>query len=423
MPVEDAAGFEPWEVESRRRAREGLLSLFPLRDVSEYGHRTFGQRRERPARSGLTWDAIALAPPLFVPKRFEKMLELGREPYFTDVDLATPTGGFRSALPVYVSALGSTDIASQGGLRIAAATGAKGVPMVLGENIGTVRGYDKRVNPQHPSLKDRAKAYRDALPEKLGGLVVQQSVEDADAELWNRIYSDPDFEPLLSTGRLGFELKCGQGAKPGLGGLTLVGTKDARRLKSKFLVEEHDVGQRHVLRHSSPGTYTDEILRNQVRLMRNNYPRAKIWIKLPPTRDVDQAVQVAWEAGAHAVTVDGAEGGTGLAPSAFLEHMGLPLLECLLRVGAHEREHCLQVSGGFYEGARIVKALCLGADAIGLGRAFLAAAESDRPEGLDDWWHVLEMELRMLISGLGKYKAGDLSPEDLFLPQGVAPGF
>ena len=88
MPVDDAAGLEAWEAETRRRAKEGLLALFPLRDVSEYGHRTLGQRHERAARSGLTWDQMALVPPLFVPKRFEKMLELGREPYFTDVDLS-----------------------------------------------------------------------------------------------------------------------------------------------------------------------------------------------------------------------------------------------------------------------------------------------------------------------------------------------
>lgn len=32
-----------------------------------------------------------------------------------------------------------------------------------------------------------------------------------------------------------------------------------------------------VLRSSSPGTFTEEILRQQVHLMRNNYPRARVW--------------------------------------------------------------------------------------------------------------------------------------------------
>lgn len=423
MPVTDAAGFEPWEVEARRRAKEGLATLFPLRDLSEYGHRTFGARFERGARGGVTWDQIALAPPLFTPKRFERMVELGREPYFSDVDLATRIGGFHSSLPIYLSALGSTDAASQGGLLLAGTAARRGLPMVLGENISTVRGYAKRIKPDHPSLKERAAAYAKALPDKLGGLVVQQSVEDADAELWNHVYSDPDFEPLLSTGRLGFELKCGQGAKPGLGGLTLVGPADAKRLKQKFLVQDQELGQSYRLRHSAPGTYTEEILRQQVHLMRNNYPRTRIWIKLPPTRDVDAAAAVAWEAGADAVTVDGAEGGTGLAPTAFLDHMGLPLLECLFLLGRPETKHCLNVSGGFYEGSRILKALCLGARAAGLGRSVLAAAETDAERGLDRFLDVLDMELRMLTSGLGKYHVKDVASEDLFLPRGTVPSF
>jgi len=422
MPV-DAAGLEPWEAESRRRAKDGLLALFPLRDVSEYGHRTFGQRTERAARSGLSWDQIALAPPLFTPKRFERMLELGREPYFSDVDLSTKVGGFASPVPFYLSAMGGTSAASHGGFALATTAAQRGIPLVLGENISTVRGYEKRTQADHPSFKERAKAYLKALPEKLGGLVIQQSVEDADSELWNHVYSDPDFEPLLATGRLGFELKCGQGAKPGLGGLTLVGAADAKRLKTKFLVQEHDIGHSHRMRHSAPGTYTEEILRNQVRLMRNNYPRARIWIKLPPTRDVDAAAATCWDAGADAVTVDGAEGGTGLAPSAFLDHMGLPLLECLFLLGRPDAKHCLHVSGGFHEGARIVKALCLGARAVGLGRAALAAHDADEDHGLGKFFDVLDLELRMLVSGLGKYRVPDLAAEDLFLPRGTVPTF
>lgn len=423
MPV-DAAGLEPWEAEARRRAQEGFLALFPLRDVSEYGHRTFGARAERGARAGLTWDQIALAPPFFVPKRFEKMLELGREPYFTDVDLTTRIGGFTSPVPFYVSAMGGTSAASLGGSPASVAAARRGLPLVLGENICTVRGYDKRTSAQHPCFKERVRAYLEALPDDVhGGLVVQQSVEDADAELWNRVHSDPDFEPLLATGRLGFELKCGQGAKPGLGGLTFVTGPEAKRLRQKFLVQEQDVGHGHRMRHSAPGTYTEEILRNQVRLMRNNYPRARVWLKLPPTRDVDAAAGIAWEAGADAVTVDGAEAGTGLAPTAFLDHMGLPLLECLFLLGRPALNQCLHVSGGFYEGARIAKAICLGARAVGLGRAVLAAQDADEKRGVERYVELLEAELRMIVSGLGKYTAAELGAEDLFLPRGPVPSF
>ncbi len=75
------------------------------------------------------------------------------------------------------------------------------------------------------------------MPDGVGGVVVQQSTEDADAEVWNLVYSDPSARPLLDSGRLGFELKVGQGAKPGLGGMTVVDAADSDRLSEQFALE------------------------------------------------------------------------------------------------------------------------------------------------------------------------------------------
>lgn len=94
-------------------------------------------------------------------------------------------------------------------------------------------------------------------------------------------------------------------------------------------------------------------------LMRNNYPRARCWVKLPPARDVADAAAVAWQAGADAVTVDGAEGGTGWAPGVFLDQVGLPLHECLRRLG--RPSGTLLASGRVHDGARTLKLLALGA--------------------------------------------------------------
>jgi methylamine---glutamate N-methyltransferase subunit C len=167
-----------------------------------------------------------------------------------------------------------------------------------------------------------------------------------------------------------------------------------------------------VLRCGSPGTFTEEILRHQVRLMRNNFPRARIWVKLPPARDVAAAAAIAWQAGADAVTVDGAEGGTGWAPTAFLQEVGLPLAECLRRIG--QPQGCLLVSGRMWEGSRVAKSLALGARAAGLGRAALIAVDADPVTGLQNLVECLALELRMLIHALGKYSVGALSREDLW---------
>jgi NAD(P)H-dependent flavin oxidoreductase YrpB (nitropropane dioxygenase family) len=174
-----------------------------------------------------------------------------------------------------------------------------------------------------------------------------------------------------------------------------------------------------VLRCSSPGTFTEEVLRQQVHLMRNNYPRARVWVKLHPGRDVRRAAQVAWAAGADSVTVDGAEGGTGWAPSAFLDHVGLPLAECLRRVG--RPDGCLLVSGRIWEGSRALKCLAMGASAVGLGRAALLAVDEDAADGLVRLVQCVEMELRLLVSALGKYRVREADLEDLWFP-GPGPG-
>jgi hypothetical protein len=312
-----------------------------------------------------------------------------------------------------------------------------------------VDGYGRIDGDVHKSLLGRIGAYRDHALDGYGGVVVQQSTEDADAEVWNAVYSDPNARPLLESGRLAFELKVGQGAKPGLGGMTVLDADAAARLAGVFTMDpvfgpESD----RVLRCSSPGTFTAEILHRQIQLMRNNYPRAGIWVKLPPARDVAEAVRVARGAGADAVTVDGAEGGSGWAPSAFLEDVGLPLGECLRRIGIRNgtgigagsgsgvepglgsgsgsgpriggRASSLLVSGRIWAGPRAAKCLALGADAVGLGRAALIAVDTDTENGLANLAECLALELRMLISALGKYAAAELSAEDVWAADGWA---
>ncbi|MFD0480326.1 alpha-hydroxy-acid oxidizing protein [Nonomuraea thailandensis] len=64
------------------------------------------------------------------------------------------------------------------------------------------------------------------------------------------------------------------------------------------------------------------------------------------------------------------------------------------------------------EGARAVKCLALGARAIGLGRAALLAVDESAQDGLIALVRCIELELRLLISALGKYRPGALSAED-----------
>ncbi|MEV7671955.1 glutamate synthase-related protein [Streptomyces sp. NPDC088752] len=424
-----APGFPEEAV--RARARRGTAEVFP--DPAAYGTRLFGPNGTGTASdfgsgsgsgsgSGDALDRARVVPPVFMPERLEKLIDLAREPEFTDVDLTTRTGGFTALLPLYLSAFGSTR-AGSGDLAVHASRQAArlGIPMVIGENMIPVHGYRRAGDATRSALLARVEAYLDAAPDGAGGIVVQQSTEDADSEVWNLLYSDPGTRPLLETGRLAFELKTGQGAKPGLGGMTVVDRAEAEQLARRFTVREAfgpEDGRR--LRCATPGTFTDEILRQQLRFMRNNFPRARTWVKFHPGRDIAHAARTAWEAGADAVTVDGAEGGTGWAPGVFLDQVGLPLGECLRRIGPPAG--CLLASGGMWEGGRVLRALALGATAAGLGRAALVAVDEDPEHGLERLVESIALELRLLVSALGKYAVTALGPEDLWWPDGPHAG-
>ncbi len=369
------------EAAVRARARSGAAAAFP--DVSGHGAELHGADPD--ARPADPLDALRLVPPVFVPRRLEKLIDLAREPVYRDVVLDTLVGGFASALPLYLSAFGPAQVANADlGVAASRQAGRLGIPMVVGEHVVAANGHGG--SPLH-----RIEAYTAEVADGRGGVVVQQSAEDADGDGWRRVYRDARARRLLESGRLAFELKVGQGAVPGLGGTTLLDG---------------------VPRFGGPGTFTDEILRQRIRLMRNIFPRARVWVKLPPARDVEVAALVAWDAGADAVTVDGAEGGTGWAPTAFLGHVGLPLGECLRRIG--DQDACLLVSGRMWEGTRVAKSLALGATAAGLGRAALVAVDENPTAGLVNLVDCLAVELRMLTSAMGKYHCGELSREDVW---------
>ncbi|MFJ7204374.1 glutamate synthase-related protein [Streptomyces sp. NPDC098789] len=414
MSALTAAGFPERAV--RARARAGTAEVFPPADT--YGTRLYGAREADPIDGPYpadALDALRPTPPVFMPRRLEKLIDLGREPSFEDVDLRTKVGGFAAELPLYLSAFGSTR-AGSGDLGVAAGAQAArlGIPMVIGENMVPVHGYRRGGDGMRSALLARVAAYAENLADGVGGVVVQQSTEDADSEVWNLLYSDPGTRPLRDSGRLGFELKVGQGAKPGLGGMTVVDAAQAERLAGKFTVREL-LGAGGHLRCASPGTFTEEIVRQQLRFMRNNFPLARTWVKFHPGRDIAAAAATAWAAGADAVTVDGAEGGTGWAPRVFLDQVGLPLAECLRRIG--RPRGALLATGRIWEGGRAVRALALGASAVGLGRAALLAVDEDPEEGLVRLVAALALEVRLLTSALGKYHTADLSPEDLWDPR------
>lgn len=419
------SGMRTADQEAARKATLGREALFPFDHETHFGRAALGADQFGPLPyPGL--ESLLLAPPLFTPMRYERMLELGREPIHRDVDTRVRLGRFISALPVTVAALGSTDLANRHGTAIARAAGRAGVVMTIGENVATMRGYATRLHDEEPCLKERMLAYLEESPEGIGGLLIQQSVEDADGELWNRIYSDPEFAPYFEAGKIGFEIKAGQGAKPGLGGEVRVDREEALRLVDRFKFGEdprsHD--RTHYDRHAAPGTFSAEILSGMIRLVRNNYPKASVWLKLGGFRDLPEVLRVAAASRLDAITVDGHTGGTGMAPILAMQHVGLPTLSCLGHVAAARRaglEPTFLVSGGCSGGQDAVKALAAGAHGVAFGRALLSAAQAAGEQGVERFLAVVREEVQLAASSVGKYHMEDLDAQDVIATdRGVA---
>ncbi|MCS7137847.1 MAG: alpha-hydroxy-acid oxidizing protein [Candidatus Caldarchaeum sp.] len=404
--------------EIARRATEGRQSVFPLTELDEFGKAILGAPIyvNAPTRYD-TLDKLLIVPPLYTPLRLKKMEELLREPLFTDVDTGCVVGGFSSSLPVVVASMGSTPVYNKVSLEVSKAAAKVGIPMGIGENVSTVWGYSRRTKPSQPCFKERIMTYLTNVEGSHGGVFIQQSVEDAYDELWNRVYSDPEISPYIYEGRVGFEIKLGQGAKPGLGGETFVERELAIRLSDKysFDADPKTTSKQVYERHSAPGTYTPEILRSMIRLIHNNYPRAKLWVKSGPYRDFEQVAHLCGEEKADVFWVDGKEGGTGLSPVSALKDLGLPLVSVLGKISRLKTMMNMDFvcSGRIIDGGDVVKVLSFGAVAAGVGRPVVVAAHANGQSGVERYLETLKIEIQLLTSALGKYRVKDLGPEDV----------
>lgn len=152
------------------------------------------------------------------------------------------------------------------------------------------------------------------------------------------------------------------------------------------------------------------------------------------------------------ITIDGAEGGTGAAPKAFMDRVGLPLFPALKRVDdiltEHEVRQRLKIiaSGKLVGPGRQMIAFCLGADVIGSARGFMLSIgciqamqcgnntcpvgitthDPDLQRGLDvdlkakrvaQYVDNLEHDLEELLCATGCRSVQSLSFEHLYVPK------
>lgn len=186
-----------------------------------------------------------------------------------------------------------------------------------------------------------------------------------------------------STGRFGIseevlkkadaiEIKIGQGAKPGQGGLLPKEKVTDEIARVRQIEKGKDV--------HSPAYHLDikspEDLRKKVEWLKNLTGGVPVIIKLA-AGDVEKDVKIAVKANPDIIAIDGTEGGTGAAPEVMLNEVGLPAISALVRARVAldkiEAKQELWIGGGLNKGGDFAKALALGADALFCATPLLVA--------------------------------------------------
>ena len=172
------------------------------------------------------------------------------------------------------------------------------------------------------------------------------------------------------------ELKLGQGAKPGIGG-HLTGEKVSQDVSKTRMIP---MGSDAISPAPHHDIYGIEDLLQLVHAVKEATEWKKpVFAKIAAVNNNAENVAAVARSGVDAIAIDGFRGGTGAAPRVFRDHVGIPIEVAIasadreLRKQGLRNEVSLIACGSIRESPDIVKAIALGADAVYLGTAVLAA--------------------------------------------------
>jgi glutamate synthase domain-containing protein 2 len=175
-----------------------------------------------------------------------------------------------------------------------------------------------------------------------------------------------------------FEIKMSQGAKPGKGGIL-----PAEKVTAEIAaIRGIEVGKDALSpnRHLDITSFVDLIdMVNHIRDITGKPTGFKMVIGSP--KQLDELLSVIKQRGADTapdfITIDGAEGGTGAAPMALIDSIGMSIRESLPLVVDKLKEYGLRdritviSAGKLITPAAVAWALCIGADFITSARGFM----------------------------------------------------
>ncbi len=170
-----------------------------------------------------------------------------------------------------------------------------------------------------------------------------------------------------------FHFKCGQGAKTGTGG-HLPGNKVKGKIAEVRGLNEGEAA-------ISPPRFPDweelddfRRFADKVRAVTGGIP---IGVKLS-AQHIEQDIQAALQIGVDYIILDGRGGGTGAAPLLFRDNISVPTIPALARARRYldqqgRKDVSLVITGGLRLPEDFIKAMALGADAVGLSNSAIQA--------------------------------------------------
>lgn len=229
------------------------------------------------------------------------------------------------------------------------------------------------------------------------------------------------------------EIKIGQGAKAGCGGL-LPGFKVTEEIAR---IRKIPVGQDVHSPAAHPDIKNIKDLKERIEELREKTLGKPIILKLGACEAED--VKLAVEANPDIIAIDGMEGGCGASPQVLMDEMGIPTISALVKarkvldeIGAKQE---LWIGGGLNKGGDFAKALALGADAIFVATSLLMAmgasfslneeqqkyfaslgidqAVAEKAQKVANFLRNCTEEIKIIAAACGKNNIHNLSKEDL----------
>ncbi len=178
----------------------------------------------------------------------------------------------------------------------------------------------------------------------------------------------------LQAGRA-YQIKIGQGAKPGIGG-HLPGEKVLEGISETRMIP---LGSDAISPAPQHDIYSIEDLRLLIYALKEASGYKPVCVKIAAVHNVAAIASGIVRAGADMVYLDGYRGGSGATPAIVRDNVGIPIELALAAVDQRLREErirhqaSLVVAGGIRSSADVMKAIALGADAVAIGTACLIA--------------------------------------------------